>query len=144
MAKIPEKLHQYINGAFPANVCLVGTVSKDGTPNISPKGSMMVFDGDTLAYWERSKRKAWANVKDSPNVVVWYRNPELRQSGLLPAGGIARFYGKATVLESGPVRDQVWDRVIEPEKKPDPEKKGAAVLIKVERAEHMNGNPLEE
>jgi len=34
--------------------------------------------------------------------------------------------------------------VIEPEKKPDPEKKGAAVLIKVERAEHMNGNPLEE
>ena len=51
---------------------------------------------------------------------------------------------RSTVLESGPVRDQVWDRVIEPEKKPDPEKKGAAILIKIDRAEHLSGKPLEE
>jgi uncharacterized protein len=142
MAKIPEALQQSIATAFPGNVCLIGTVSKDGFPNISPKGSVVVLDGDTLAYWERSKRKAWENVKDGSKVVVWYRNPELRQT-LLPAGGAARFYGTATVHESGALRDQVWDKVVEPEKKADPEKKGAAIVIKLDRAEHLNGKPLE-
>lgn len=142
MAKIPANLHQYIDGAFPANVCLVGTVDKDGYPNISPKGSVLVLDDETLAYWERSKRKAWDAVKNGSKVVIYYRNPDLRQSGVLPAGGIARFYGTATVHESGAIRDQVWDKVIEPEKKPDPEKKGAAVVVKIDRAEHLNGNPL--
>ena len=36
--------------------CLVGTASRDGEPQISPKGSVMAFDGGTLAYWERAKR----------------------------------------------------------------------------------------
>ena len=35
--------------------CLVGTASKDGEPQISPKGSVMAFDRDTLAYWERGQ-----------------------------------------------------------------------------------------
>ena len=142
MAKIPEALKQHINGAFPANVCLVGTVGKDGFPNVSPKGSVLVLDDETLAYWERSKRKAWDNVQNGSKVVIYFRNPELRQT-LLPAGAIARFYGTATVHESGAIRDQVWDKVIEPEKKPDPEKKGAAIVVKIERAEHLNGKPLE-
>jgi hypothetical protein len=142
MAKIPEKYHAHINGAFPANVCLVGTVGTDGVPQISPKGSVLVLDDETLAYWERGKRQAWANVQKNPNVVVWYRNTELRQT-LLPAGGVARFYGKATVYESGDIREKVWDKVIDAEKKPDPEKKGAAIVIKIDRAEHLNGKPLE-
>jgi len=38
--------------------CLLGSVSKGGEPQISPKGSVMVYDDDTLAYWERAKRSA--------------------------------------------------------------------------------------
>ena len=49
MAKIPKALHSYINSAFPDNVCLLGTVLKDGFANISPRGSTQVFDDDTLA-----------------------------------------------------------------------------------------------
>jgi predicted pyridoxine 5'-phosphate oxidase superfamily flavin-nucleotide-binding protein len=143
MGHIPEKLIAHINAAFPANVCLVGTVGADGAPQISPKGSVLVLDENTLAYWERGMRKAYANLKVNPNVVVWFRNPELRASGLLPAGGVARFYGKAEVIESGALRDQVWDKVVEPEKKADPERKGAAVVIKLERAEQLSGKPLE-
>jgi predicted pyridoxine 5'-phosphate oxidase superfamily flavin-nucleotide-binding protein len=143
MGHIPEKLIPHINGAFPANVCLVGTVGADGVPQISPKGSVLVLDENTLAYWERGMRKAYANLKANPNVVVWYRNPELRASGVLPAGGVARFYGKAEVIESGALRDQVWDKVVEPEKKADPERKGAAVVIKLDRAEQLSGKPLE-
>ena len=52
--------------------CLVGTASKDGEPQISPKGSVMAFDRDTLAYWERAKRSALDNVAENPQVVVYY------------------------------------------------------------------------
>ena len=40
--------------------CLLATAGKDG-PNISVKGSMIVFDDRHLAYWERSKKKALDN-----------------------------------------------------------------------------------
>lgn len=143
MGHIPEKLIPHINAAFPANVCLVGTVGADGAPQISPKGSVLVLDDNTLAYWERGYKKAFNNLKANPNVVVWFRNPELRASGILPAGGVARFYGKAELHESGALRDQVWDKVVEPEKKADPERKGYAVVIKLDRAEQLSGKPLE-
>jgi hypothetical protein len=66
----------------------------------------------------------------------------LREQGLLPRGGIARFYGTATIHKSGPVYEEIWKRLIEPEKKSDPDKKGFGVLIKVERAEDLGGAPL--
>ena len=37
---------------------------------------------------------------------------------------------------------KLWDRLIEPAKERDPEKKGFAVLIKIERAEDLLGQPL--
>ena len=55
--------------------CLVGTASRDGEPQISPKGSVMAFDKDTLAYWERAKRSALDNVVENPHVVVYYATP---------------------------------------------------------------------
>ena len=64
------------------------------------------------------------------------------ESGLLPRGGIAQFYGTAKIIKSGPIYEEIWKRLIEPEKKGDPEKKGFGVLIEVARAEDLGGNPL--
>ena len=36
-----------------------------------------------------------------------------------------------------------WERLIQPEKNNDPDKKGYGVLIRVERAEDLAGNPLQ-
>jgi hypothetical protein len=63
--------------------------------------------------------------------------------GLFPQAVIARFYGTAQIVRSGPVYEEVWRRLVQPEKDRDPEKKGYAVLIKVERAEDLEGLPLE-
>jgi hypothetical protein len=41
--------------------CLVATSGPAG-PNISVKGSMIVFDDVHLAYWERSKRTGLENL----------------------------------------------------------------------------------
>jgi hypothetical protein len=66
----------------------------------------------------------------------------LRADGTLPKGGIARFYGTATIQKSGLAYEEVWRKLVQPEKDRDPDKKGFAVLIKVERAEDLEGLPL--
>ena len=143
MARIPTALHEHIDTAFPAHVCLVGTVLPNGFAQITPRGSTMVFDDEHLALWERGKGSTSDNLRDGSKVSVFLRKPSLRESGLLPKGGIARFYGTASIHRSGPAYEEVWRRLVQPEKDRDPEKKGYAVLIRVERAEDLGGDPLE-
>jgi hypothetical protein len=82
------------------------------------------------------------NLIDGKKVTIYFRKPQLRVDGILPKGGIARFYGAARLHRSGPVYEEVWKRPIQPEKDRDPDKKGFAVLIAVERAEELDGTPL--
>jgi len=142
MAKIPKTLQSHINTAFPANVCLVGSVLPSGFAQVTPRGGTMVFDDQNLALWERGKGSTTANLKDGTPLTVYFRKPQLREEGILPKGGIARFYGRAKVHKSGPVYDEVWQRLIQPEKDRDPNKAGFAVLIEVERAEDLDGAAL--
>ena len=142
MANIPKVLHEHINTAFPANVCLVCTVQPNGFAQISPRGSTMVYDDEHLALWERGKGSTNAMLKDGTKVTVYLRKPALREAGILPKGGIARFYGTAQVHKAGAAYEEVWKRLVQPEKERDPDKKGFAVLIKVERAEDLDGQPL--
>lgn len=142
MATIPKPLQQHINSAFPSNPCLVATVLPDGYAQVTPRGSVLVFDDEHLAIWERGKGTTNAQLKDGTKVTVYFRNPELRASGMLPKGGIARFYGTAKIHKSGPTYDAVWDKVVQPEKDRDPEKKGWAVVVKLERVEDLEGLSL--
>jgi hypothetical protein len=103
----------------------------------------MVFDDEHLALWERGKGSTNANLKDGTKVTVFLRKPALRESGLLPKGGIARFYGTARIHKSGPAYEEIWTRLIPPEKERDPDKKGFGVLIQVERAEDLDGRALD-
>lgn len=139
---IPKVLHEHINGAFPANVCLVGLVMPDGYAQISPRGSTMVYDEQHLALWERGKGSTNKLLQDGTKVTVFLRKPQLREAGILPKGGVARFYGTAKLHRSGAAYDKVWQQLVQPEKDRDPEKKGYAVLIKLERAEDLDGQPL--
>jgi hypothetical protein len=142
MARIPKQLHEPINTAAPMNVCLLATVLDNGFAQVSPRGSVMVFDDDHLAFWERGKGSTNATLRDGAKLTVFFRSPQLRSEGILPKGGIARFYGTAKIHRSGDVYEEVWRRMIEPEKKADSDRKGFAVLMSVERAEDLSGAPL--
>jgi hypothetical protein len=142
VATIPKALHEHINTAFPAHVCLVATVLPNGFAQVTPRGSTMVLDDQHLALWERGRGSTNANLANGTKVTVFLRTPALRESGLLPKGGIARFYGTAEIHKSGPVYEEIWARLVQPEKDRDPEKKGFGVRIKVERAEDLDGQPL--
>lgn len=141
MAKIPTTLREHIDSAFPNHVCLVASVLPDGFAQVTPRGSTMVYDDEHLALWERGRGSTNSALHDGAPLTVFYRNPALRES-LLPQGGVARFYGRAEVHKAGPVYDKVWEKLIQPEKDRDPEKKGHAVLIRIERVERLNGEPL--
>ena len=142
MAKIPKILHEHIDTAFPANVCLVGSVLPNGFAQITPRGGTMVYDDEHIALWERGKGSTNAALKDGAALTVYFRKPQLREEGVLPKGGIARLYGRAKIYKSGPVYDEVWRRLVQPEKDRDPQKAGFAVLIAVERAEDLDSQPL--
>ena len=142
MAKIPTVLHSHINSAFPANVCLVGSMLPSGWAQVSPRGSTMVYDEQHIALWERGKGSTNAGMADGTKLTVFFRKPQLREEGILPKGGIARFYGTARIYRSGAVYEEVWRRLVQPEKDRDPQKQGFAVLIAVERAEDLDGEPL--
>ena len=145
MAIIPKSLHEHINSAFPQNVCLVGTVMKDGFANISPRGSTQVFDDETLAVWDRGGRASSEALENGTKLTVYFRNPALGArggNGLLPAGGIARFYGTAEIHTAGDAYEQVWNNMVQQERDADADKKGFAVLIRLQRVEDLRGQAL--
>jgi hypothetical protein len=142
VATIPKILQPHINTAFPANVCLVGSVLPNGFAQVTPRGSTMVYDDTHIGLWERGKGSTNENLGDGTKLTVFFRKPQLREEGVLPKGGIARFYGRAKIYRSGPVYEEVWRRLVQPEKDRDPDKQGHAVLIEIERAEELDGSPL--
>src|SRR6516162_5263132 len=116
LAKIPQVLHEHINTAYPTNVCLIGTVLPGGFAQITPRGSTMVFDDEHIALWERGRGSTTENLSDGSKITIFFRKSSLRGEGILPLGGIARFYGIAEIHKSGPVYEEVWKRLIQPEK----------------------------
>jgi hypothetical protein len=135
---IPKKLQPHIDAAFPAHFMYVATVLSDGYAQISPRGSVQVYDDAHLSTWERGGGRTQAEIHDGSKVTFFYSNFDLRAEGM----AFVRLYGLAKVHRAGPVYDKVWERLIEPEKKQDPEKKGLAVIVEIERVEDLRGNPI--
>ncbi|MBI3971954.1 MAG: nitroreductase family protein [Chloroflexi bacterium] len=136
---MPIDLTEYkevIDGALANGTpCVVATASARGEPNISLRGSTMVFDAQHLAYWDRAHGRQQEHVGENPHVVVFYRDPPRRISW--------RLYGQATVHAGGPIREQVMARAVAPELNRDPERKGVAVVIRVDLVMTLGGQVLQ-
>jgi uncharacterized protein len=134
-------VRQLVNNAWEDGFpCLLGTSGKDG-PNISPKGSMLLFDDQHLAYWERSKQKALENLQHDNHVVVFYSNFKAQRDGVMTSGFL-RFYGTAELHESGAVHDAIFARLSEREATHAGADTGIGVLIKIDRAVDLHGKSL--
>ena len=116
--------------------CFVATASNEGEPDMGPKGSMMVFDDQSLAFWERSFRITLKNLEENPRIVAYYRNPKEAVNW--------RFHGVATIHTDGSIRDEVMARTISVELEKDPERKGVAVVIRVDKIMSAAGVVLQE
>jgi predicted pyridoxine 5'-phosphate oxidase superfamily flavin-nucleotide-binding protein len=72
----------------------VATVAPDGTPNLSPKGTTAVWDGNHLVFADIRSPGTVANLKANPAVEINVVDPFTRKG--------YRFKGVATVLSQGP------------------------------------------
>jgi hypothetical protein len=120
--------------------CLVATNGPAG-PNISPKGSMIVFDDGHLAYWERSKRTALENLSHDKRVCVMYSNFKAQRDGVLESGFL-RFFGSVELHESGPMREAIFAKLLPREQTHVGADTGIGALIKIEKAIDIRGKPL--
>jgi uncharacterized protein len=72
----------------------VATTNQDGTPNLSPKGTLTVWDDDTLMFADLDSPGTLRNLARNPAVEVNVVDGFLRKG--------FRFRGRARVLSSGP------------------------------------------
>ena len=76
----------------------VATVCPDGTPNLSPKGTVTVWDDGHLIFADITSPRTVANLRANPAVEVNVVDPFARRG--------FRFKGTATVLADGPAYDE--------------------------------------
>lgn len=135
MIELNEAMAQAIDNALAeAAPVLVGTSSSAGMPDIAYKGSVMVFDKDHLAWWERSHGTTLRNVRENGHACVYYVNRATRQS--------YKCFGVAEVIDEGPVREAVMARTVQAELDRDPERKGVAVMVRIDRVNVPGQEPM--
>jgi uncharacterized protein len=84
--------------AIPAiRLCFVATVCPDGKPNLSPKGSLCVWDDDHLLFADIASPQTMKNLGSNPHV-------EINTVGQIERRGF-RFKGVAEVLREGDAFD---------------------------------------
>ena len=75
----------------------VATVCADGTPNLSPKGTTMVWGDDTLVFADIRSPETVRNLLANPSVEINVVDPIVRKG--------YRFKGRARILAGGPTFD---------------------------------------
>ena len=120
--------------------CLLATSGPQG-PNITPKGSMIVFDDVHLAWWERSKRAVLENLSHDKRVCVIYANFKAQRDGVLESGFL-RFFGSAELHDSGSVRETIFASLLPREQTHVGAEAGIGVLVKMSKAIDIRGKPL--
>ena len=132
-AEMRERLDNALANRTP---CVLATASATGEPGLGYKGSMMVFDDEHLAYWERARRGLLEHIGQNPKVCVLYAD--------LAARVHWRFHGEATVYQTGPIREQIMARTVQAELDRDPERKGYGVVIRVDKVTNLLGQVLQQ
>ena len=77
----------------------VATTSAKGIPNVSPKGTIIVWDKTTLAFADIRSPNTMKNLEENPNLEINSIDPLLRKG--------FRFKGTGTILKEGPKYDEL-------------------------------------
>ncbi len=100
-------------------LCYVASVSADGTPNVSPKGSIAVLDDDHLVFAEIMSPHTRQNLQENARVAVFVCKPE-KFKGF-------QFKGTAELSSEGAVFDMLV-QTIKDKKLPVPPPKHAVTI----------------
>ena len=96
MGSIEGEARRVVEGQ---KLCFVATVNDDGTPNLSPKGTIGVLDGDHLVFGDIRSPRTVQNLRQRPAVEINIVDPISRKG--------YRFRGAATIVDPGPRFDEL-------------------------------------
>jgi hypothetical protein len=111
---------------------LIAVVTADGKPRMSFRGSIQSLSDDQLSFWvRRVEGETLEGIKVHPDVAVLYRDAAKRV--------LVQFAGRGRIATDPAERDRVFEIAPEIERRADPERKGAGVVIDLDRVEGMLG-----
>ena len=96
MSEITEEIKNFLNLQ---KLGYVATVSPDGIPNISPKGTIIGWSKNQLAFADIRSPDTMKNLKTNPNVEINVIDPLLRKGFL--------FKGFAKIIHDSALYDEI-------------------------------------
>ena len=108
---LPDTVKKLILSAWDDGYPLLVATNGPQGPNITPKGSMIVYDDEHLAWWERSKRAVLDNLGHDKRVCIMYANFKAQRDGVVESGFL-RFFGSVEMHEQGPLREAIFAKLV--------------------------------
>ena len=96
MVVITEKIKNFVNFQ---KLGYVATISADNTPNLSPKGTIIVLDESSLAFADIHSPQTVENLKHNPSIEINVVDPFSRRG--------YRFKGIAEIISTGDKFDKI-------------------------------------
>jgi hypothetical protein len=123
---LTQQIKDLVNGSLESgNPILLAAVDRDSRPVLSFRGSTAVHADDRLGLWVRNQQGGTIEaIRQNPHVALMYR------SATVP---LLKFEGRARIVTDGAERDRVFDAAPERERNGDPERKGIAVVVELDR-----------
>jgi len=94
MVSIPKVVQDFL----PGKLAWVATVSHDGTPNVTPKGSLKMLDDQHVVFADLFSLKTRDNLRANPKVAVTVADPAVGKGYQLK--------GTAEIITSGQLFDE--------------------------------------
>ena len=98
MITISEEIKNFVNSQ---KLGYVATVSNDGIPNLSPKGTIVVMNESTLVFADIRSPQTIQNLQNNPSVEINVVDPFQRLG--------YRFKGECKIINEGPEFDKILD-----------------------------------
>ncbi|HVN02619.1 MAG TPA: pyridoxamine 5'-phosphate oxidase family protein [Caulobacteraceae bacterium] len=129
---LDDELKGIINTALSERTPMVlASVDTEGRPRLTFRGSLQTFSDDAIGFWARNAEGGtMENIAGNPHVAMIMRNPDTRV--------VLQLMGRARRVE-GADRERVYANAPEIEQRADADKKGAAVVVDLDRVEAFLG-----
>ena len=125
--KIPREIQEFVKG----KVGWVATAARDGTPNVSIKGSLRVLDDEHLLFADINSLKTRKNLTENPKVAVMVYDSDSRKAFL--------FKGTVELASMGPLYEGMAQGM--KQRMPDLPAPKYVVKVNVEAIFDQSGGP---
>ena len=125
---LTPEIKSLVNNALASgSPMLLAVVTPENKPSLSYRGSTQVYSDDQLGLWIRNTAGGTIEaIQKNPNVALMYR------SATTP---LLQFQGRARIATDEAERKKIFESAPEREQKSDPERKGIAIIIDLDKVQ---------